>query len=339
LGVRDNPEWKLLIEYTRLQDTQGHSLYSKDYIHHLTSLHTILLGFNLLESNSINILKNGIRILENIPYYVKNKQSTTDGSDLIKECIQKFLEKSKDLINLNEVKYKNINEWLNRISIGSINAFSENEMDDIVSLKSIITGAYFNFDKNIYSIYTIFELCIFAILKREEEWYKAVEEFHKIAIIKKVKPLNIVGVESTNQLIIKAARLLVRSDILIYRNHEDSSTTIFLHKNGPLNKFRLNKLAGLIRIIESYLNNEKPDYEKIANVGNVNGWFLHQSECLLIKGSPKATNFVPSKIPLLELTELVCYFVDRKKDNTYNLPNFYYKLILEYENPIFRKMN
>jgi len=30
----------------------------------------------------------------------------------------------------------------------------------------------------------------------------------------------------------------------------------------------------------------------------VHGWFLHQSENLLIRGSQKATRFVPSKIPL-----------------------------------------
>ncbi len=337
LGIIGYPELKLLIEYTRMQDTTGHSMFSKDYIHHLMSLHTILLGLSLLKDDSAILLSDGVRILENIPYYIQNKLTEIDEYNFLRQCLQRFVDSSKGLIDLSNAKYTNFNEWINRINKNSPNAFSMNEMDDAVSIKSIAIGAYYKFDKNFERAYPIFELCIYAILKRENEWFNAIGEFKNHAIIKKVEFLNIVGVESVNPLIIKVARFLIRSDILVYRNPVDGATTIFLQKNGPLNKFKLNKLAGLIRVIESRLNNENPNYRNILDVGNVSGWFLHQSECLLIKGSPKAAKFVPSKIPMNDLLELICYFLDKRKDKSSVQISHYFNYILEYENPIFRK--
>ena len=77
-GVLDDPKWSRLIEYTRLQDTTGQSLASKDFLHHLVSLNSILLGFQILyNEDSHRILEHSIDVLKYIFIVSRSTDSRT----------------------------------------------------------------------------------------------------------------------------------------------------------------------------------------------------------------------------------------------------------------------
>ena len=332
LSLTDNLQWKSLIEYTRLQDTKGHSLYSKNYLHHLVSLNTILFGLKYIEPGSENMLRQGTELFEAIAACPAEKM---DDPELIKKLISDYFEIPEHEELLQQSWMENLRKWLALFKENPVLAFSDIELDKVVSLKTIVNGAYISFGNDYEKTYAFFSVCLNALIRREQEWFIAVAEFKEKAKIIRVNNLNIVSIESENGLTIKVSRSEVRSDIFLYRNPANGATTVFVHRNGPLNMFRINRLAGLIRYIEARISGDKIVSENLQLTGTHCGWFLHQSGNLLIKGSDKALDFIPSKIPLDDLQAIICFFIDQKKN--FSAPEKYLGYILEYENPAFKR--
>lgn len=334
LEVIDHPEWSLLVEYARLQDTTGHSMYSTNQMHHLVSLHTILLGLGLLyPDDSATKLAKGIRVIENIPYYVRHKQDNF-SSVFLREGIQAYLEKQNIDLEDPPAWIGLFKQWLDRLNQKPKAAFGKNPMDRIVSLKAICQGAYFRYGEDMEKVQPILELCLEAMFEREKTWQDALDQYDQNTVVKEIHALRLVTISSANGMVIKAARFRHKPDILFYQNPEDGAVTIFVQRRGRLEQFPFETLAARIRIAEAVESGEAPDYENLEAHGTHHGWFLHQSNIMLIRGSKKQTDFIPTKISLENINLLIYSIFDHGLEM--QLPKAYVEAIWKYRNPLFR---
>lgn len=334
LGVIDHPEWALLVEYARLQDTTGHSLYSTNQMHHLVSLHTFLLGLGILHPDDSEAkLEKGIQIVENIPYYIRHKQDNF-SSVLLKEGIQTYLDKQGIDLENPPAWIDLFKQWFDRLQTKAKAAFGKNPMDRMVSLKAICQGAYFRFGEDMEKVQPILELCLEAIFEREKNWQDALDQYDQNTIVKEIGELNLVAIESSNGMVIKAARFRHKPDILVYRNPADGAITVFVQRRGRLEHFPFETLAARIRLAEAIECEEQPDYDHLEAQGTHHGWFLHQSNIMLIRGSKKQTDFIPTKISLENINLLIYSIFDHELEM--QLPKAYVEAIWKYRNPLFR---
>jgi hypothetical protein len=154
----------------------------------------------------------------------------------------------------------------------------------------------------------------------------ALKEFVEKAVSKRINKAMVTHIASENGMVIKASRYKGKGDLIIYRDPKTGATSILRRQKGPLERFPLRELAAKVRLAECEEQGEKVDYESLEAEGTVHGWFLHQSGNLLIKGSPKATDFIPSKIPL-ELLAKIAYY--QLSDN-FSFPTKYGMAYMEY---------
>lgn len=327
LGLIYDENWAPLIEYARLQDTQGYSLSSKEYIHHLVSIHTILLGLDIMYSgDSAGKLHAGISILETIPVYIENKAKNFNFKELLTQMIDRYTFESPSDPEIPTNAYDNFNKWYQRLQLKPKEAFATAELDDMVSLKAIAIGAFYLNEKDREKVYEVLSLCLKAIFTREERWAMALKEFVEKAVSKRINKAMVTHIASENGMVIKASRYKGKGDLIIYRDPKTGATSILRRQKGPLERFPLRELAAKVRLAECEEQGEKVDYESLEAEGTVHGWFLHQSGNLLIKGSPKATDFIPSKIPL-ELLAKIAYY--QLSDN-FSFPTKYGMAYMEY---------
>ena len=238
LGVIFDESWAPLIEYTRLQDTQGYSLSSKEYIHHLVSIHTILLGLEILHrGDSEGKLRAGISVLENIPVFVENKDKNFNFKELLTQMIDRFTFESEPNPDIPDSAYDNFNKWYQRLAFKPKEAFASAELDEMVSLKAIAIGAFYNFDKDREKVYEILSICLKAIFAREEQWSLALKIFQTEAVSKRINKAMVTYVSSENGMVIKACRYKGKGDLIIYRDPLTGATSILKRHTGPLERF------------------------------------------------------------------------------------------------------
>lgn len=334
LGVIYDGDWAPLVEYTRLQDTQGHAIFSKDYLHHLPALHTILLGLDILaEGDSAKKLEYGQQILECIPAYVPHRDKQFNVQELLVSMIERYLFETPPEADVPPEAWENFNKWYERLQFAPKKAFGVHELDDLVSLRAIAIGAFYRFEKDREKVYELIRLCLHAIMKREAKWYLALKDFEELATTTEVEKARISAIESPNGMVIKAARFRSKGDLIIYREPQSGATSILRRAKGPLEHFSLAELAAKVRIAEAVECGENPDFGQLESVGTVNGWFLHQSGNLLIKGSPKAPQFVASKLPLDTLMRLACY----QLSDSQPFPLKYAKAYMEYQQHLLKQ--
>ncbi len=328
LAVIYDERWAPLVEYTRLQDTQGHSLLSKEFIHHLVSIHTILLGLELVHRNdSEGKLIAGMKILENIPIYLENKDKNFNFQELLTHLIDRYMLESEPNPEVPPQAYDNFNKWYQKLQFKPKEAFSSIQMDDFVSLKAIAIGAFYNYNKDRESVFQIVKICLDAILRREEQWHLALKDFLENAESKRIDKAVVTHISSPNGMVIKAARYKGRGDLILYRDPSNGATSILRRQKGPLSRFPLKELAAKVRLVECVENDETPEYDLLEGEGTIHGWFLHQSGNLLIKGSPKARDFEPSKIPLEVIAKIAYYQLSEE----FAFPSKYGLAYLEYQ--------
>jgi hypothetical protein len=328
LGVIYDETWAPLVEYTRLQDTQGYSLSSKEYIHHLISIHTILLGLEIMyRGDSEGKLKAGLKVLENIPVYVANREKNFNYQELLMQMIDRFTFENEPDPEIPSQTYDNFNKWYQRLQYKPKDAFATAELDDLVSLKAIAIGAFYNHDKDREKVYEVISLCLKAIFSREEQWARALKEFKEKANSKKINKAMVTYITSENGMVIKASRYKGKGDLIIYREPLTGATSILRKQKGPLERFPMQELAAKVRLSECVETGEQPEYEKLEAEGTIHGWFLHQSGNLLIKGSPKATDFIPSKIPIEALAKIAYY----QLSDSFTFPSQYGLAYMEYQ--------
>lgn len=330
LGVLNHPCLKKIIEYTRLHDSTGFSLTSKDPIHHLTSLETILYGFKLLEpNNDIEVLKYGFDILDSIiSYYsLSNTLSVENQNEIILKYLDDYLNSQTD----NKLQYfEKLIEWKHRLSKKNINAFPSEELDITANLRTIVIGAYIN---KIYDSKEVFRICILAIVEREKKWFEAIEEIEEQAIVKKIGKSNICYFKSSNPLVIKASRFVLKADLTIFQEKSTNAISIMVKKYGSLNNTLLSNLVRSIRISECVERKIQYDKEKITSFGESYHWFYHHSGNLIINGSDKSKSFERSMIKIEDLLEIIYVECSLSLDNfdNYNYPEKFINEITKFK--------
>ncbi|MBA7583842.1 hypothetical protein ES708_25792 [subsurface metagenome] len=193
-------------------------------------------------------------------------------------------------------------EWRRRLREAPETAFSSDPLDEMVSLPALLAGLWYHEKADQDRVAKTLHFWLDAIWEREKQWTHALEEFDQKGIVYRSRNANIVSIVSTNGMTIKAARFRARADLVIYRNSHSGATSILLNRRGPLNKFSMPNLAAKVRVAECMEEKSAPDYQRLHLPGMIHGWFLHPSENLLICGSPKTSDFVPSRIQIEDLT-------------------------------------
>jgi len=170
LGVLDHPDWAELIEFSRLQDTRGHSMFSTNIIHHLAALNNILKGIQIQHfGDSKAILEAGILLIANIPFFNKHQEDPF-RVELIQRGTDLYLEKEGyDMENPPEW-FGNFKEWYQRLHHKFRTTYGKNKMDRMVSLKAICHGAFYRFEENEEKVQEVLELCLSSMLARERQW-------------------------------------------------------------------------------------------------------------------------------------------------------------------------
>ena len=323
LNVIDDHRWKAIIEYTRLQDSSGQSLHSTDFVHHFTSLPMIITSFQALYGDdSSKLLHEGQRLLSSLAYYEEEKAKGNDlafVSGLIEELLERYFAENEIDVDKPAEHEEQLASCLQRVKSETGVPFSQHPFDAIVSFPALVAGLWFMYDEDKERVWQEVLPCLNALIAREKEWYRALQDIDDKASVKTHRHARILAIESENGLVIKAARFKARADMIVYRDPATGATSFLLSRKGALSKFSLKKLAAKVRIAECVENKKKPDFAQIDAFGTVDGWFLHQSGNLLICGSKKAPDFVPSKIKLTALQKLAISEIDWQK----KIPNRY----------------
>lgn len=187
-------------------------------------------------------------------------------------------------------------------------------VDRVVSIFNMLYGFNLlngpNFEQTVRDMEQILDV----IIAREKDWCDAVAQYEANAKVYKTGKkgkVKIVAVEAESGATIKVSRWKDKADLTIHRNLTQGHVGIVVRTNGPLHNFRLAPLAKTLRTAEAIEGKERVDFSKLSNVGEVHGWFLHSSDRILSKGSPKATNVAPTRIPFEVLTDLVLSHFDK----------------------------
>lgn len=298
LGILEHPEWKELIEYTRLQDSRGHHLHSKEAMHQMISLISIIVGFQILfPGSSANKLEKGMQIIECIPYYLPIRHRKKTYFERIVPAVEAYIKRKGMQVDALPPCYANISTWLTALRNDEVKSFPRNNLDDLVTFKAIILGAFERFGPDSPESEAVADLCLDAIFAREKEWFNAIQEIQEKGVVHRLNELEVVGVSSTNRLTTKAARYAFSPVLVVYQDPEKGGLSFMLSTKGPLNQRFMTNLTIKIRLAECALRKEPADYAHLANFGKVHGWFLHQSGKFLIRGSDKAPDFIPTILP------------------------------------------
>ncbi len=310
LGVLEKEGWKDIIEYVRQHDVEGRNVQSTDYIHQLPTIMTILSGLKIIHKDHPDfdqvIIEEGSKILDELSQGVI-KRSAEEWKKIpnLSDFADRYLE-DKDVNQENPPdEYRSFIEWNNRLRDKPEKAYPKKHLDRVMSFKSLFPGVYFTASKETEKITQRLIKYFDAIIEREKEWYRSLEEFDNKGELRKIGEKVIIAIiASENGLAFKAARFRGKADLIVYRDPSSGATTFQIKRNGPLRRLNMKNLAAKVRIAECIEKDGKPDYKNLHKQGIVNGWFLHQSDNLLICGSKKATEFEPSKIALSDLADI-----------------------------------
>jgi hypothetical protein len=172
-----------------------------------------------------------------------------------------------------------------------------------------------------------------AVVAIEHDWFEALAQFPGCSRIVDVshrkRRVRIAAFESSLTAMTRVARFKSHPDLCIHRDPSLGAIGItLLQHHGILKDFtfdgrgghptdrkptgqpRLDSLAARVRMAESIISDEPLELESINDIGLVGGWFLHQSLRIFAKGSRKARDVPPSRIPFEDLIELVAGVFD-----------------------------
>ncbi|NUM35677.1 MAG: hypothetical protein HUU50_14110 [Candidatus Brocadiae bacterium] len=348
LGVENKESLKDILEFTRLQDSAGQSLRSKNPIDHTTALPNIIRGalihfgnnflgmtqFFLEVFQSIEASFSGISLLghelnpgmqeeifENLnlkkimALYLCERHlqcKLTEEMYISEKYFDHFVQ-SKGIESIPE--FQKIISFVKNLKPRSYFLQANTSKDQIVGLPNILKGFYHLYRNNPEGIYKPIFLLFDCIVSYEKSWQDALVEYKTKSKIYQLDKIKIVAIEAQSALVVKAARFQDKADIVIYKDETRLHISISVNKLGKLKNFTFRRLAAKLRIAEMLSGytiaapiSEIPFYE----VGEVVGWFLHQSQKLLVHGSPKAHR-EPSLMPFELILEIALTEWDMNK--------------------------
>ena len=209
--------------------------------------------------------------------------------------------------------------FLDRLKPSNYLLDSNTPIDQTISLINIIKGFCLLYQGRIEQVKEAVFLLLDCVLAYEREWNDAVSEYQKKRQLYVVGSIRLAVISATSGVATKAARWLDKPDVILFQDTNEFNISISLNQLGRLKNYTLTSLCARIRAAELFFDESQPGgllRGDLSVVGEMAGWFLHQSEKLLVHGSPKSRRS-PTKIPLLVLVEIVLSEFDKK----HKLPN------------------
>ncbi len=318
VGVLESPQWADLVEFVRLHDSGGRGIQSTDPVHHFFTIPNILAGMAILFERdpqlSLNLFLHGSFLLRLTAAAFECRQSTPefDYQPVVKDIALRAAAEWEKTQGESLSESATYLEWKKRLDNDPESTVPPEPLDRVVSMPTVVEGLYSTTKGDKDRMSEKMGLYLRAVLTREQRWMEAVAEVDADAVVHAVgKKVRVAQIASDNGLVIKALRMRTRADLTVYRNPTSGATSFLIRRNGPLRYFRMAELAANVRIAECVERGVNPEYDRIKNVGLVHGWFLHQSENLLIRGSLKATNFEASRIAVETLARIAVSQIDQ----------------------------
>jgi hypothetical protein len=194
---------------------------------------------------------------------------------------------------------------------------STTTIDQTVSLTNIFKGfqSLYGQDpaKAVEHMFVLFD----CVLAYERSWNAAVREYNEKRQMYHVNNLCLVAISAESGTVIKVARWQDKADITVFQDVKETHISISLNQLGRTKNYSLKRLAARIRAAEivhgGVAASDSLSVEIFFAIGEAAGWFLHQSEKLLLHGSPKGRR-EPSHIPFDLVVKLtMCEFDDSLK--------------------------
>ncbi|WP_372365975.1 hypothetical protein [Candidatus Uabimicrobium sp. HlEnr_7] len=187
-------------------------------------------------------------------------------------------------------------------------------MDETVSFVNILRGFYVKHNNDVSLCIDDIFLLLDCVVAHEENWYKAIAEYQEKRQLFTIGDSKIVVVSAKIGAVSKVARWLDKADLTVFHDEDKKHISLSVNRTGKLRKLKLSRLASKIRAAEININKEFSSLknDNLNAIGEIASWFLHQSEKLLIHGSPKAHR-EPSEIPFSVITDIILSEVDLEK--------------------------
>lgn len=204
-------------------------------------------------------------------------------------------------------EHKKIILFIEKLKPNSYLLNSSDSLDQTVSLPNIIKGLYLLFQQDIQKALAPIFLLFDSILAYERNWQQAILEYHEKKQIYEAGEIKIVAITAETGAVMKVARWEDKPDLIVFQDSLESNVIISLSATGRLRNYSLQDIAAKIRTAEIMKGSEQAEPvapEKFFQIGDLGGWFLHQSEKLLLHGSPKARR-TPSLLPFAIIVKLV----------------------------------
>ncbi len=364
-----------LLEFSRIHDSEGRSLTSKNPIDHLVAIPNIIRGASFYYDEKYDgdldlifreLTKFFFQVFEAIEFAESSSEEnflTSKNSPSISlfsvanNCLYlsekpslicllaaffytRFSEKGKVSLSFSPPPAKahishNIEELLIQLGIfqspelNKIITLVENlkpsaylldsrkPLDESVSLVNIAQGFFHQYDsdpqKAVEATFRLFDF----VVAYENDWQMAINEYQEKRQLHQAGKIKIAAITAKRGVVVKVARWQDKVDLTIFRDEKKEHISICLNRTGRLRNFRLGHLVARIRMAEMFFNKEieMPEIDDLYKIGELSGWFLHQSERLLLHGSPKASR-EPSSIPFDEIVELTVSEIDRTRKLT-----------------------
>lgn len=358
VNVHERPSLQNLLEFTRLQDSCGQSLRSRNPVDHTVALPNLIKGgllhfgeqfeamthffmqvFSAIEIASQNetemyhlVPENTflIAIQDNIAYIpaIYNLHSCFAGY-----LSQKFLDKTVSVqpppVGTNcwndlggflrttglsdRLEIKKLADFIQRLKPGHFLLNSSLPVDNTVSMVNVLKGFACQYQQIFQTMMTQAFTLFDCFMAYEITWYEALEEYKSKCKIYPIHHLKVAAISAKNGVVTKIARWQDKADLIIYHDSQEGHVSISINKLGHLRQSTLGRLASRLRVAEMICSKQPMQESDIATyhqLGEIAGWFLHQSQKLLVHGSPKAKRN-PTQIPLEEVIRLCLTEIDR----------------------------
>jgi len=334
LGLLTNLSWSPLIEYVRMHDTNPYNPFSRELIHQIFSLSTVIEGFTILhENDSSQILNLGIQTISVIPSYIENVDAVQHVNSIRKLLDDYFL--SRDIYSNMEIESStHFLEWFVLFKMNSSKTYGEHPLEKVLALSSLLHGAYYYYEGDHDLLHEFIFQTMDAILIRENYWIDAISQYKTRSIVKRIDRLVISSITSNNGMVIKAARFVDNPDILVYQASDNSAITILIKRKGKLHNYPFEILVAKVRLLEAIETNASVDFINLKSIGSYYGWFFHQSRNLLIRGSRKDNSFIPTSIPFSSILDAIYMEFDIECSNEMNTK--FMKYWIEFRNSGFK---
>ena len=207
---------------------------------------------------------------------------------------------------------KKLLTFFSKLTLNEYLLSSSDPLDQTVSLPNIINGFYAlhqDVRKTFSSVSVLFD----CILCYERNWLDAIKEYEEKSKIHIINNIKLAAIVAKNGAVSKVSRWQDRPDVVVFQDEEKLHVSISLNRMGRLKNSDLQRLAARMRAAEVVLGNlsyEETTSDSFFQIGELLGWFLHQSKKLLIHGSPKAHRD-PSSIPFPLIVALMASEFDK----------------------------